>query len=56
MQCAEEIPFNSGEDAYTAAQGVQSDIAAFFQRVVNICSRSVKIGTVFFPTREKIDL
>ncbi|MGB7873427.1 MAG: alpha/beta hydrolase [Anaerolineales bacterium] len=30
VQCAEEVPFNSGEDAFIAAQGVQPDIAAFF--------------------------
>lgn len=30
VQCAEEIPFNSGNDAYTAAQNVQPEIAAFF--------------------------
>ncbi len=30
VQCAEEVPFNSGEDAYTASQGVQADIANFF--------------------------
>ncbi len=34
VQCAEEIPFNSGEDAYTAAQNVQPDIAAFFPKNV----------------------
>ena len=34
VQCAEEVPFNSGEDAYTAAQGVQPDIAAFFPQSV----------------------
>jgi len=34
VQCAEEVPFNSGEDAYTAAQGVQPEIAAFFPQSV----------------------
>ena len=30
VQCAEEVPFNTMEDVYTATQGVQPDIAAFF--------------------------
>jgi pimeloyl-ACP methyl ester carboxylesterase len=30
VQCAEEVPFNSGEDAFTAAQGVQPAIGGFF--------------------------
>ena len=30
VQCAEEIPFNTPEDAYVAAQGVQPQIAAYF--------------------------
>jgi len=34
VQCAEEVPFNSGQDAYTAAQGVQPEIAAFFPQSV----------------------
>ena len=34
VQCAEEIPFNSGNDAYTAAQGVQPEIAGFFPESV----------------------
>jgi pimeloyl-ACP methyl ester carboxylesterase len=34
VQCAEEIPFNSGDEAYTAAQGVQPEIAAFFPQSV----------------------
>ncbi len=34
MQCAEEVPFNSANDAYTAAQGVQPEIAAFFPQSV----------------------
>jgi len=34
VQCAEEVPFNSGQDAYTAAQGIQPEIAAFFPQSV----------------------
>jgi len=34
VQCAEEVPFNSGEEAFTAAQGVQPAIAAFFPESV----------------------
>jgi len=30
VQCAEEIPFNSPQEAYTQAEGVQPQIAAFF--------------------------
>ena len=41
VQCAEEVPFNSANDAYTAAQGVQPEIAAFFpgsvQYLFTIC-------------------
>jgi pimeloyl-ACP methyl ester carboxylesterase len=34
VQCAEELPFNSGDEAYIAAQGVQPSIAAFFPQNV----------------------
>jgi pimeloyl-ACP methyl ester carboxylesterase len=34
VQCAEEIPFNAANEAYTAAQGVQPAIAAFFPQSV----------------------
>jgi pimeloyl-ACP methyl ester carboxylesterase len=34
VQCRGEIPFNSGEEAYLAAQGVQPSIAAFFPQNV----------------------
>jgi len=34
VQCAEEVPFNSGQDAYAAAQGVQPEIAGFFPQSV----------------------
>jgi pimeloyl-ACP methyl ester carboxylesterase len=34
VQCAEEVPFSSAEDAYRAAQGVQPEIAAFFPKSV----------------------
>ncbi len=34
VQCAEEVPFGSGEDVFTAAQGVQPEIAAFFPQSV----------------------
>jgi pimeloyl-ACP methyl ester carboxylesterase len=34
VQCAEEVPFNSAEDVYSAAQGVQPEIAAFFPQSV----------------------
>jgi pimeloyl-ACP methyl ester carboxylesterase len=30
VQCAEEFPFNTAEEAYTSAQGVQPQIAAFY--------------------------
>ena len=30
VQCAEEFPFNTPEEAYTAAQGVQPQIAAYY--------------------------
>jgi len=30
VQCAEEFPFNTPEDVYTAAQGAQPQIAAFY--------------------------
>lgn len=34
VQCGEEVPFNSGADAFSAAQGVQPQIAAFFPQSV----------------------
>ena len=34
VQCAEEVPFNSAEDAFTAAQGLQPEITAFFPQSV----------------------
>jgi pimeloyl-ACP methyl ester carboxylesterase len=34
VQCAEEVPFNSADDAYNAAQGVRPEIAAFFPKSV----------------------
>ena len=34
VQCSEEIPFSAAEDAYTDAQGVQPQIAAFFPQSV----------------------
>jgi pimeloyl-ACP methyl ester carboxylesterase len=34
VQCAEEVRFNSPDEAYTAAQGVQPAIAAFFPQSV----------------------
>jgi pimeloyl-ACP methyl ester carboxylesterase len=34
VQCAEEIPFNSGQEAFIAAQGIQPSIAAFFPESV----------------------
>lgn len=34
VQCAEEVPFNTAQDAYSAAQGVQAQIAAFFPESV----------------------
>lgn len=34
VQCAEEIPFDAGNDAFTAAQGVQPAIADFFPQSV----------------------
>jgi pimeloyl-ACP methyl ester carboxylesterase len=34
VQCAEEIPFNSANDAFAAAQGVQPTVAAFFPQSV----------------------
>lgn len=34
VQCAEEIPFNSLNDVYAAAQGIQPEIAAFFPKSV----------------------
>lgn len=41
VQCAEEVPFNSGEDAFIAAQGVRPDIASFFpknaQPIFTVC-------------------
>jgi pimeloyl-ACP methyl ester carboxylesterase len=30
VQCSEEIPFNTAQDAYAAAEGVQPQIAAFY--------------------------
>jgi pimeloyl-ACP methyl ester carboxylesterase len=30
VQCAEEFPFSTPQEAYTSAQGVQSQVAAFF--------------------------
>ncbi|MGE5250448.1 MAG: alpha/beta fold hydrolase [Bacteroidota bacterium] len=30
VQCAEEIPFNTAQDAYAAAQGVEPEIAAYY--------------------------
>jgi pimeloyl-ACP methyl ester carboxylesterase len=34
VQCGEELPFNRPEDAYTAAQGLQPQIAAFYPATV----------------------
>jgi pimeloyl-ACP methyl ester carboxylesterase len=34
VQCAEEMPFNAANEAYTAAQSVQPTIAAFFPQSV----------------------
>lgn len=34
VQCAEEVLFNTGEDVFIAAQGLQAEIAAFFPRSV----------------------
>jgi hypothetical protein len=41
VQCAEEIPFSQPEDAFSAAEGVQPQIAAFFpssvQPLFDVC-------------------
>ena len=53
VQCAEEVPFNSANDAYTAAQGVQPEIAAFFHKASSICSPSARIGPASPRTRAR---
>jgi pimeloyl-ACP methyl ester carboxylesterase len=49
VQCAEEVPFNTIEDAYAAAQGVQPDIAAFFPDSVEYLFRLCQDWTGIAP-------
>lgn len=49
VQCAEELPFNSPEEAYTAAQGLQPQIAGFFPASVQPLFEVCREWTVVFP-------
>jgi pimeloyl-ACP methyl ester carboxylesterase len=49
VQCAEEFPFSTPEEAYTAAQGVQPQIAAFFPQSVQPLFAACKEWMVTLP-------
>jgi len=49
VQCAEEVPFNSAQDAFAAAQGVQPQIAAFFPKSVQYLFAVCKDWTGISP-------
>jgi pimeloyl-ACP methyl ester carboxylesterase len=49
VQCSEEFPFNAPEEAFAAAQGVQSQIAAFFPESVQPLFEVCKEWTVTPP-------
>jgi pimeloyl-ACP methyl ester carboxylesterase len=55
VQCAEEFPFDTVEDAYLAAQGVQPQIAAFYPKTVDPLFTVCKEWTTGTPdTRENL--
>jgi pimeloyl-ACP methyl ester carboxylesterase len=49
VQCAEELPFNAPEEAYTAAQSVQPQIAGFFPASVQPLFEVCREWTAIFP-------
>jgi pimeloyl-ACP methyl ester carboxylesterase len=49
VQCAEEFPFNAAEEAYTVAQGVQPQIAAFYPASVEPLFAACKEWTTVIP-------
>jgi pimeloyl-ACP methyl ester carboxylesterase len=49
VQCGEEVPFNSINDAYTAAQGVQPAIAAFYPKSLEYLFIVCRDWTGIFP-------
>jgi pimeloyl-ACP methyl ester carboxylesterase len=49
VQCAEELPFNTGEEAYVAAQGVSPQIAAFYPASVQPLFATCKEWTAVVP-------
>ena len=49
VQCAEELPFNAPEEAYTAAQGVQPQVAGFFPQSVQPLFEVCREWTAIFP-------
>lgn len=49
VQCVEEIPFNAAEEAYTAAQGISPQIAAFYPASVQPLFAACKEWTTIAP-------
>jgi pimeloyl-ACP methyl ester carboxylesterase len=49
VQCSEELPFNTGEEAYAAAQGVSPQIAAFYPASVQPLFATCREWTVTPP-------
>ena len=54
VQCAEEIPFNAGEEAFTAAQGVTTQIASFYPASVQPLFAVCREWTAVAPDPRKI--
>jgi pimeloyl-ACP methyl ester carboxylesterase len=55
VQCAEEFPFNTPEEAYAAAQGVQPQIAAYYPESVQALFAVCREWTVTQPdSRENL--
>ena len=49
VQCAEEIPFNAPEEAYTAAQGASPQIASFYLASIQSFFAACKEWTAVIP-------
>jgi pimeloyl-ACP methyl ester carboxylesterase len=49
VQCSEEFPFSTAQDAYAAAQGIQPQIAAFFPQSVQPLFAACKEWTTTSP-------
>ena len=49
VQCAEELPFNSPDEAYAAAQGLQPQIAAFYPASVQPLFEVCREWTTILP-------